>query len=262
MSDKIKKKEKWYDSGFVISNLIILVIIITIVCSQSFAVSGSLAQFGSIINYNSIYLLVLVYFVCLKVKIGKKYFNYLNLFLIFVYFFVTITSLLTVIQSFGLKTLIDFILNLVLIIYLVHTMFRDTRIWKEFKLGNSPFNEISNDMYYYTLIVFALFNLAVKLISTVYFSGVVLAVIDLIYILLLGRYIYLYRDYLDFNKKDINNEGNFDELRENVQELTHNVTEKVSDTVEAVSNKVEEIVDKKEDNIDSKKIDTKKKGEK
>ena len=249
MSNKIKKITNWYDSGYVISNLIILIIIVTIICSQSFVVTrdSSIAFFGSIINYNSIYLLVLVYFVLLKVKIGKRYFNYLNLFLVFLYFLASVTSFLTVIQSFGLKTLLDFVLNLVILIYLFHTMFRDTRIWKEFKLGNSPFNELTNDMYFYVLIVICLFTLAVKLISTVYISGVILSLLDSIYVVLLGRYIYLYRDYLDYNKKDIDNEGNFDEIKDNIHEITTDISEKVEEVTKEVDEKIDSAVEKVEE---------------
>ena len=89
MEKKNNSKElNWYDSGNVITSLIIGIILLVIVCSQSFAVSGksSLALFGSVINHNSIYLLVLVYFIALKTKEGKRYFNYLNVVLIFIYF--------------------------------------------------------------------------------------------------------------------------------------------------------------------------------
>ena len=52
---------KWYDSGDMITNLILLTILLIIVVSQSFAINGesSLALFSSVINYNTIYLQVL-----------------------------------------------------------------------------------------------------------------------------------------------------------------------------------------------------------
>ena len=79
-----KKEEKdiveWYDNPNFISILMIILICVTIICSQSFVLGGnnSLQLFGSIINHNSMYVLVLIYFVCLKLKFGKKYFNYFN----------------------------------------------------------------------------------------------------------------------------------------------------------------------------------------
>ena len=167
--------------------------------------------------------------------------------MVFLYFLASVTSFLTVIQSFGLKTLLDFVLNLVILIYLFHTMFRDTRIWKEFKLGNSPFNELTNDMYFYVLIVVCLFTLAVKLISTVYISGVILSLLDSIYVVLLGRYIYLYRDYLDYNKKDIDNEGNFDEIKDNIYEITTDISEKVEEVTKEVDEKIDSAVEKVEE---------------
>ena len=83
---KSKNDIKWYDSGNFITNLIIIVIALIVISSQSFAVNGdnTLALFSSVINHNTIYLLVLVYFFTLKIDFGKKYFNYMNLFLLFI----------------------------------------------------------------------------------------------------------------------------------------------------------------------------------
>ena len=196
-----KKQIKWYESGNTITTLIIITILAAIFCSQSFAVSGdsNFSIFSSVINHNSVYLVVLVYFVLLKTKFGKKYFNYLNVFLIFFYLITTCTSILTLFQSFSLNTVLDFLKNVVLLLYLFHTMFRDTRVWHDLKLGSSPFNEIHNDSYYYALLVLVVLGLAVNLISTLMIDGLFIPVLDALYLLLFGRYIYLYRDYLDYH---------------------------------------------------------------
>ncbi len=251
---KEKNKLKWYDNGSIITTLVITTILVIIVCSQSFAVVGksSLEIFSSIINHNSIYLLVLIYFILLKFKVGKRYFNYLNLFLVFIYFIITITSFLTVIQSFSINTLLSFLLYVTVLIYLFHTMFRDTRVWKEFKLGNSPFNEINNDTYYGIMAFLLGVMLVVNLISTVVISGVIIAFLDCIFYLLFGRYIYLYRSYLDDKKKDINNKGNFDELRDLAKEAIDNIKDKTE-----LDEKFIELKDKANDYIKEKKIDEK-----
>jgi len=235
---RMSKKEnqvKWYESGNAITTLIIITILATIFCSQSFAVIGTsdFSVFTSVINHNSLYLVALIYFVLLKTRSGKKYFNYLNALLAFFYFIATITSLLTVIQSFSLNTILEFLKNVVLLLYLFHTLFRDTRVWKELKLGNSPFNEIKNDSYYYALFVLVVFGLVVNLISTVVISGLFVSILDALYILLFGRYIYLYHEYLDYHELDSNNKGNFNEIRENI-----------SNSVDEAKNKVNDVLDK------------------
>lgn len=249
MSKKKNTEIKWFDSGNIITSFIIGIIALIIICSQSFAVSSNntFQMFGSVINHNSIYLLVVVYFIILKTNFGKRYFNYCNLLLIFLYLLTTITSFLTLIQSFSLNTVLLFVINFVLIIYLFHTMFRDTRIWKEFKLGKSPFNELSNDWYFYTLIFLSLFLLSVNLISTIVIGGVVISILDTIYIIFFGRYIYLYREFLDYYKKDINNTGNFDNIKESIKNTVEDVTEKVNDFCE--DNKIDEKFDKLKDNV-------------
>ena len=262
---KEKNKIKWYDNGSIITTMVIVTIIASIVCSQSFAVVGksSLEIFSSIINHNSIYLLVIIYFILLKFKIGKIYFNYLNLFLVFMYFIISVTSLLTVIQSFSLNTLLVFLLNVCILIYLFHTMFRDTRVWREFKLGNSPFNEIKNDTYYGTIAFLVAIMLVVNLISTVVISGVLIAFLDFIFYLLFGRYIYLYRNYLDEKKKDVNNKGNFDELRADIKETVDGIRDKTDldekfiDFKDKVEDTVDDLKDKTNNFIKENKLDEK-----
>ena len=233
---KKKKKEiiEWYDNPRFISNLMILLIFSIVICSQSFAIGDnySLKLFGSIINHNTVYMLVLIYFLSLKTGFGKKYFNYFNLFLIFIYLVCSITSFLTVIQDFSLTTVLSFSIIFVLFIYMIHTFFRDTRLWKELNMGDSPFNELSNDWYFYTLIVLSTLLLVVKLISTLMFSGVILSIFDCLYIVLFGRYIFLYRDYLDFKKKDLDNDGNFNEIKDFVK-----------DTVEDAATQLKKVMD-------------------
>lgn len=214
-----KKLEKWYDNGYIITGMIIFVILMIIICSQSF-VNGELsfALFSSVINHNSIYLLLLVYFIMLSFPFGKKYFNYLNLFLLFIYFIATVTSLLTVFQSFKLVTVLNFVLNIILFLYSIHTLLRGTRFWKEFNLGSSPFHELTNDGIFYGVIVISVLLLIVNLINAVVVSGVVISLLDTFYYVLFGRYIYIYWFFLDKKKIDANSEGNFDEFRGKVQE--------------------------------------------
>ena len=88
MKKNDEKKLKGYDSGNSISNLIIVSILLIVICSPGLTSHGldSLSILYSIINHNVIYLLVLVYFILIKIDFGKKYFNYLNIFLVFILF--------------------------------------------------------------------------------------------------------------------------------------------------------------------------------
>lgn len=243
MAKKTKKEIiEWYDNPNFISNLMIALIFSIIICSQSFAIgdNNSLQLFGSIINYNTVYILVLIYFLSLKTSMGKKYFNYLNLFVIFIYLVNTITSFLTVIQDFSLSTVLSFSIVFVLFIYIIHTFLRDTRLWKDFNMKVSPFNELTNDWYFYTLIVLSTGLLIVKLISTLLFSGVILSIFDCLYIIILGRYIYLYRDYLDDKNKDSNNSGNFDEIKDLVKDTIDDAATQIKKVIDVDNKKVKE----------------------
>ena len=246
MNSEDKKKVEWYDSGHTITNLIIVCILLAIICSQAFANGGevSFQLFTSVINHNSVYLSILIYFVLLKTYFGKRYFNYLNVFLVFLYCVVGVTSFLTLIQSFSLSTILNFTMNIVFVVYLSHTMFRDTRVWQEFHLGRSPFNELTNEWFFYAIIVLGVFLLAVNLISTVVVSGVILSIIDFGYAILFGRYIYLYHAYLDKREIDIDNEGNFDEVRGKVQEVLDKteIDDKIIDGAKELKEKVDSFI--------------------
>ena len=258
-----KNKLKWYDNASFIKNLIIVVISIFIVSTQSLANGEfSFALFSSVINHNSVYILVLLYFILLNFSIGKKFFNYMNVILVFIYFITTAMSLFTIVQSFSLYTVLSFIIHFVLLVYMSHTLFRDSRIWKEFSFSKSPFNELTNDWYFSVIVILSIFLLSVNLISTVVISGVIVSILDFMYFILLGRYLYLYRDYLDKRKLDINNEGNFDDVREKVQKVLDktDIDDKIVKGVKDIHDKIDDFVstteiDKKIDNVKEKFLD-------
>ena len=254
--EKKKTEIEWYDNPGIVTNVIITLIAVIIILSQSFAINNNLSTqeiLRSIINHNSVYLIVLVYFVALKTKIGKRYFDFLNVFLILLYFITGVTSILTVFQSFSLETLISCAMHLVLFIYLFHTFFRRTRVWREFHLTKSPFNEIKNDAYFYSITVLVVLLLAIDLIATTTFDGTVLALFDAIYMVLFSRYVYLYGCFLDNKEKKINPTTSIEEIKEKVEE----VKERLDDVVDDIQEKVEGVVKEVTDD-DSKKKKTKK----
>ncbi len=239
--EKKKTEIEWYDNPGIVTNVIITLIAVIIILSQSFAINNNLSTqeiLRSIINHNSVYLIVLVYFVALKTKIGKRYFDFLNVFLILLYFITGVTSILTVFQSFSLETLISCAMHLVLFIYLFHTFFRRTRVWREFHLTKSPFNEIKNDAYFYSITVLVVLLLAIDLIATTTFDGTVLALFDAIYMVLFARYVYLYGCFLDNKEKKINPTTSIEEIKEKVEE----VKERLDDVVDDIQDKVEGVV--------------------
>lgn len=211
-----KKEIYWYNNPNLITTLAISTIVLIIVLSQSYAVKNNIGTNGilrSLLNHNSIYLLGLVYFIPLKTLSGKKYFNHLNVFLIIIYGIFSVTGVLTIIQSFGLTSLVGLSLNLILLIYMIHTLLIDTRIWKDFKLEKSPLNEIKNDNYYYTIIILSIILLIVNLIQTTSVAGAVVSLLGCVYTCILGRYIYLYRVHI--NNKSIKKETNSKNVKVN-----------------------------------------------
>lgn len=247
---KINNNLEWYDNGFVVTDLIIGLMFLIIILSQSFAINinvSTLDIFKNVLNHNSIYLLMLIYFISLKIKFGKKYFDYLNIFVIFIYFIATVTSLLTVFQAFELSTLLELALNALLFCYLFHTFLRSTRLWKEFKLNKSPFNELDNDWYLFAITIISISLFVVGLISITSGHGAILLFLDCVFNILFARYIFLYRDYLDSRVKSIKSTS----LKKS------DVSEKIEDITEKLVSTTKDMKDKVEDFVEEKKIDEK-----
>lgn len=258
----------WYDNPGIITNIIIGLIAVIILLSQSFAINNNLSTheiLSSIINHNSVYLIVLVYFVALKTNIGKRYFDFLNIFLVLLYFITGITSFLTIFQSFSLEALVACALHLTLFIYLFHTLFRRTRVWKEFHLNKSPFNEIKNDAYFYAISVLTIFLLALDLIVTTTPDGAILSILDASYMLAFARYVFLYGCFVDNKERKINPTTSMEEVREALNDLgekvgdvVDNVADIVEDTVDQVEKKINDVVEKKDESKKTVKKSTKK----
>lgn len=238
-----KDNELWYDNPSIVTWLIILIISIIILSSQSFSINSNvdtLRMFQDVLNHNITYMIALVYFVSLKTKFGKKYFDYINLVMIVVFFILFVTSILTVFQSFNLATLLSLAIHTLLVVYFFHVFMRGTRFWKEFSLDKSPFNELSNEWFFWSLVIIEVVLFSVNLITTATFNGTVLATFDCIYIILFSRYIYLYGVYLDSKKINVKNTGNFDEYREKVSEVVSDLGKKSEAIVEDMTSKDDE----------------------
>lgn len=250
MVKKEKKQVEWYNNPSIVTDSILGLIVVIILLSQSFAIKNDLSTasiLSSILSHNSIYLLVCIYFIFLKTNFGKKYFNFLNVFLMLIYLLTSLISLLTVLQSINLSSIMSLFIHLFIVLYLVHTFFRGTRIWRDCKLNKSPFNEFTNDGYFYVVVILGVILLAVNLIMTTSFDGTVLALLDCLFTILFARYIYLYWQYLDDKKIDCKNSGNFDKVvnkvEDEVRETVSDVKDLIIDTSNIISDKFNDVID-------------------
>ncbi|MBQ3469244.1 MAG: hypothetical protein IJH18_04260 [Bacilli bacterium] len=202
--EKIKKDDKWYNNPNLIILFLIALSAIIILSSQSFAVKNNMDAVSilrSLLNHNTIYFMSLAYFIILQIRVGKKYFNFLNVLLIIVYFIMFMSSLFTVFQSFGLAYIVELGLHLVILLYLIYTFIKETKVWRELKLNKVPFDEIGNDMYFYLIAILSIVALVVNLIDASNFDEVCVSLLGSLYYILFGRYIYLYKAYSDSKKK-------------------------------------------------------------
>lgn len=259
--NKSNNKLKWYDDPSIITISIMCLIGFIIVLSQSFAINSTvngIKMFGNVLNHNISYMIVVVYFISLETKFGKKYFNYTNLLLIMLYSIIFITSIFTVFQSLSLTSLLSFVIYGLFVIYLIHTFLRDTNIWKEFKLEASPFNDLSNDWYFNSIILLRGILFVVNLVFITSSDGIILELLDFVYICLFARYIYLYRRHL-IKKNRTDKDGSIDSFKDTLHLVVDKVEEvyneqQIGKKIDNLSDKVSSVFDHIEDKIEETKI--------
>ncbi len=213
-----KNNEKdFFDSPSMVTFILIGLLVVLIILSQSFAIQSHMAAsdiFRSIINHNSIYLISLIYFILIRIKFGKKYFDYLNLIMFIFYLLTTFASLFTIFQSFGFSSILSLAFNVLITLYFGYSFFTSTVIGKDLKLSDSPLAEINNGQYYYLLIGIIAISLIVSLLSVNSFEDVVVYLLEAIYQFMFVRYIYLYKEYIERKEESNNISKDKDESKE------------------------------------------------
>ena len=223
-----KSKEKdFFDSPSMITYILIGLLVVLIILSQSFAIQSHMAAgdiFRSIINHNSIYLVSLIYFILIRVKFGKKYFDYLNVIMFVFYLLTTFASLFTIFQSFGFDSILNLAFNVLITLYFGYSFFTSTVIGKDLRLSDSPLAEINNGQYYYLLIGIIAISLIVSLVSVNSFEDVVVYLLEAIYQFMFVRYIYLYKEYIE--RKELEASKEKEKKEEKVEEVKEDKTTK------------------------------------
>lgn len=196
-----KNKEKdWFDSPRMVTYVIIGLLIVLIILSQSFAINSQLGTsdiIRSILNHNSIYVLTLIYFVMLHFKVGKKYFDHLNVIMLVFFGLITLASMFTVFQSFGLASLLQLGINILFTIYFLYAFISNTVIGKELHLSTSVIVELKNEQYFYLITTLLVIHLVVTLINSTSFESIVISLLEVLFYFLFARYISLYKEYDD-----------------------------------------------------------------
>ncbi len=197
---KDSKEKDWFDSPRLVTYVIIGLLVVLIILSQSFAINSQLGTtdiIRSILNHNSIYVLTLIYFALLHFKVGKKYFDHLNVIMLIFFGLITLASMFTVFQSFGLASLLQLGINILFTVYFLYAFISNTVIGKEFHLSTSVIVELKNEQYFYLITTLLVIHLVVALINSTSFESIVISLLEVLFYFLFARYISLYKEYDD-----------------------------------------------------------------
>jgi len=192
------REKDWFDSPNTITLIIVGLLVVLIILSQSFAIQNNLSAqeiLRSILNHNSIYVITLAYFILVRTKVGKRYFDYLNVLMAVLYILMAIAGLFTIFQSFGLASFLALSIKLFMMIYFLYAFIMPNEFGRELRLDNSPIADINNGQYFYLITILLVVELVVVLIDSVSFDGIVVSLLEMMYQLLFARYIYLYKEY-------------------------------------------------------------------
>ncbi len=197
---KDSKEKDWFDSPRLVTYVIIGLLVVLIILSQSFAINSQLGTtdiIRSILNHNSIYVLTLIYFALLHFKVGKKYFDHLNVIMLIFFGLITLASMFTVFQSFGLDSLLQLGINMLFTVYFLYAFISNTVIGKELHLSTSVIVELKNEQYFYLITTLLVIHLVVALINSTSFESIVISLLEVLFYFLFARYISLYKEYDD-----------------------------------------------------------------
>jgi len=197
---KNNKEKDWFDSPRLVTYVIIVLLVVLIILSQSFAINSQLGTsdiIRSILNHNSIYVLTLIYFVLLHFKVGKRYFDHLNVIMLIFFGLITLASMFTVFQSFGLASLLQLGINILFTVYFLYAFISNTVIGRELHLSTSVIVELKNEQYFYLITTLLVIHLVVALINSTSFESIVISLLEVLFYFLFARYISLYKEYDD-----------------------------------------------------------------
>lgn len=197
-------EKEWYEDENLITSILIGLLILIIIISQSYAIRQQLGlgfMLRSLLNNNSIHLIFLTYLILIKTKFGKRNFNLSNIVLIIIELVVFLLLLFKLFQ--GLCSSINLVLNAVLLCYMVYTLLKGTSIWSSLHLDKIPFSEFTNDNYYLAIILLVILSLIINVFNNVSFNGIILSLFEAMFTIGFARYLYLWKDYQS-KKEQIN----------------------------------------------------------
>ncbi len=192
------EEKQWYDDENLVTSLLIGLLILIIIMSQAFAIRHQLGLtfiVRSLLNNNSIYLLFLVYFIFIKLSIGKKNFNLCNICLLLVQILCVVASFLNLFQSLQISIIIRFILNILLLFYMGFSLLINTPLEKHLKGITNISSHITNQNCFYGMFALAILLLVGEFINSLEFDHIVLSLLESIFIIGVSRYLYLWRSY-------------------------------------------------------------------
>ncbi len=202
----MKKTVEWFNNPNLIVNMMIGLLAIGILISQTVAIRSGLdfqQAVNQLFNDNSVYTIYLVYFVSLNFKFGKRHFDALSVVMFVFQSIILLTSLLNIIQAVGLISIFDFIMHVALWLYISNSLIKRTSFWKNLNLEQVSFTFIKNIDYFYIVVASSLIILILGLIGSLDFNYVLIILLDCLVYIGVARYLYLFSKYFeDKNKQE------------------------------------------------------------
>jgi len=196
----MERERDWYDDPNILTTVIALILGLILILSQTYAIRNHLGlwyMIRSLINYSSVYVILLAYFILLKTKVGKRYFVLMNIILGFMFAILSLGSIFSMIQFFKLETIFTFLQNTLVFFYFVKVLWRDTKLYSMFGFSKIPFDKVTNDYYFYGISALFILGMILSFVDRPPFDSFVLLLLQTLFFIGFVRYLYLYQEYCE-----------------------------------------------------------------
>ena len=196
-----------FKDPYKLSNLALVGLLVYIIISIMYNYISDLGLLDLIKN-DFFYLILTAYFILIKTKVGKKYFSYMNIALAAVLTFNFVASFFNILTTFNFTTVFSLVVDFLLCGYFINSFFY--KYTKKLDL----LKKFNNTLIFYVLslvLIVLYFMLCFKYYGEVHIIKMIGYILQLLILIILSRYIYLYKkasdsksNFLDMKKPSEN----------------------------------------------------------
>lgn len=185
------KNIKWLNDPYSVTTILLIGLLVYMLFVIGYNYVSNLGLLD-LIGSSSLFLILTVYFVLLRMKFGKEYFSYMNLIVCILLGINIVGSFFNLLTTFNFTNIFDFIVDGLLFTYFLNSFF-----YKYVKKID-VLKKMNNKIVFYILscvLIILYVLLIIKNITTLPIVQIIKYIFELVLLLFFSRYVYLYKQY-------------------------------------------------------------------